>query len=142
MLSFFLSFSAHFESWYESKTQNVKNDKVCANQYKWGNGSLLIKKKYCHTSNDEQGKDIFSVNLRGKCLMKLKVQLLFKYGLNWLNIFWKHPLEKKPLSNKNYIHSGKRFVSWCYREDLDNIENQESTQSVNVYLYKADLYVK
>lgn len=45
VLSFFLSFSAHFESWYESKTQNVKNDKVCANQYKWGNGSLLIKKK-------------------------------------------------------------------------------------------------
>lgn len=60
--------------------------------------------------------------------MKLKLQLFFQHGLNWLNIFWKHPLEKKH--------------TWCYREDLDNIENQESTQSVNVYLYKADLYVK
>lgn len=52
-------------------------------------------KKYCHTSNGEQDMDIFYINLRGKCLMKLKLQLFFQHGLNWLNIFWKHPLEKK-----------------------------------------------
>lgn len=67
-------------------------------------------KKYCHTSNGEQDKDIFYINLRGKCLMKLKLQLFFQHGLNWLNIFWKHPLEKNTLSNKNCTHSGKRFI--------------------------------
>lgn len=26
---------------------------------------------------------------------EIKFQLFFQHGLNWLNIFWKHPLEKK-----------------------------------------------
>lgn len=55
--------------------------------------------------------------------MKLKVLLLFKYGFNWFNIFWKYFFEKNLFLNKNYIYFGKRFVLWCYREDLDNIEN-------------------